>query len=99
MDEGIELANGLALSPDDRTLYFADSAARGIYAYDVHPGTGGLSERRVLSRIPVDDGIPDGLTTDADGFIWCACWYGRQVLRFALAAEESARTGKTIEIR
>ncbi|MFN3653157.1 MAG: SMP-30/gluconolactonase/LRE family protein [Armatimonadota bacterium] len=82
VDDGVELANGLALSPDDRTLYFADSAARTIYAYDVDPGTGRLSGKRRHVLLPVDDGIPDGITTDAEGFLWCACWYGGQVLRF-----------------
>ena len=82
VDEGLELANGLCLSPDDRTLYVADSAARRIYAYDVDPRSGGLSGKRTLVRLPVDDGIPDGMTTDSEGFIWCACWYGGQVLRF-----------------
>lgn len=82
VDDGIELANGLALSPDDQTLYFADSAARRIYAYEVHPETGRLSGKRTLVRVPVEDGIPDGITTDAEGFLWCACWYGGQLLRF-----------------
>ncbi len=81
VDDGIELANGLALSPDDRTLYFADSAARRIFAYDIHPNSGRLSGRRILVEIPTDDGIPDGLTTDSEGFLWVACWYGGKVLR------------------
>jgi sugar lactone lactonase YvrE len=45
-DEGIEHANGLGLSPDDRTLYFTDSTARSISVYDVDPANGGLSGRR-----------------------------------------------------
>jgi D-xylonolactonase len=91
VDEGIELANGLALSPEDRTLYFVDSAARIIYAYDVDPESGRLSGKRVFARVAVDHGIPDGLTTDADGFIWCACWYGGQVVRFDLAGRIERR--------
>jgi len=82
VDDGIELANGLALSPDDRTLYFADSAARRIYAFEVDPRSGRLSNRRTLAHVSVDDGIPDGLTSDSEGFLWCACWYGGQVVRF-----------------
>jgi len=82
VDEGIEIANGLGLSPDDRTLYFADSARRVIYAYRVHPVTGDLSQRREFVRIPREEGIPDGLTVDRDGFVWCAQWYGGQVVRY-----------------
>lgn len=82
VDEGIEIANGLGLSPDDRTLYFADSARRVIYAYDVDSATGNLSRRRVFVRVPGEEGLPDGLTVDREGFIWCAQWYGAQVVRY-----------------
>jgi D-xylonolactonase len=82
VDDGIELANGLALSPDDRTLYFADSAARRIYSYEVNAQTGELSRRALLVQIAAEDGIPDGLTVDLHGFIWCAQWYGGQVVRY-----------------
>jgi sugar lactone lactonase YvrE len=81
-DEGIELANGLGLGPDDRTLYFTDSTARSIYAYDVDPATGSLSGRRLFVRVPSDEGVPDGLTVDRQGFVWSAQWYGGRVVRY-----------------
>ena len=34
VDEGFGIANGLGFSPDERTMYFTDSAARAIYAYE-----------------------------------------------------------------
>ena len=40
LDAGFKLANGLGFSPDGRTLYFADSAERRIYAYDYDVATG-----------------------------------------------------------
>lgn len=80
VDEGIELSNGLGFSPDGRTLYFTDSAARKIYAYEVNPRTGDLSRRRVLVSVPRDEGIPDGLTVDSRGYVWSAQWYGAQVV-------------------
>lgn len=82
VDEGIELANGLALAPDNRTLYFADSAARRIYAYNVDPKTALLSGKRVFVQVPRTEGIPDGMTTDRDGGVWCAQWWGSQVVRY-----------------
>lgn len=82
VDDGIELSNGLGFSPDDRTLYYADSAARRIYAYDVDPADGSLSNKRVFVQVPGNEGIPDGLTVDAAGFVWCAQWYGGQVVRY-----------------
>lgn len=81
MDDGFELANGLAFSPDGRALYFADSTARKIYIYDVDGFTGGLRNRRVFVDIPCDEGLPDGLTVDAGGFVWSARWYGGEVTR------------------
>lgn len=82
VDEGIELSNGLGFSPDNRLLYFADSAARTIYVYDVDAKTGVLSHRRVFVHVPVEEGIPDGLTVDSDGYVWSALWYGAQVIRY-----------------
>ncbi len=82
VDEGIELSNGLGLSPDNGTLYFADTSARKIYAYDVDSRTGDLSRKRVFAAVPREEGIPDGLTVDSEGFVWCAHWYGAQVVRY-----------------
>ncbi len=80
--EGVHLSNGLALSLDHRTLYYADSAIRTIYAFDVDPATGALSNQRVFVRLPDDGGVPDGLTVDAEGSIWCAQWFDGQVVRY-----------------
>jgi len=82
MDEGIKLSNGLGFSPDNRTLYYADSGARRIYAYDVDQGTGDLTNRRDFVEVLLTEGIPDGLAVDADGYVWSAQWYGGQVVRY-----------------
>jgi D-xylonolactonase len=82
VEERVELSNGLGFSPDGRTLYYADSAPRVIYAYDVEPTSGRLSRKRVFARVGNDEGIPDGLTVDSHGFVWCAQWYGGQVVRY-----------------
>ena len=81
-DEGFSLPNGLAFSPDETMMYFADSAARRIYAYDYDRRTGGLRNRQVLVQVPDDEGVPDGLTVDAQGFLWSAQWYGSSVVRY-----------------
>lgn len=82
LDDGIHLANGLAFSLDCRTLYFTDSVARRIYAYDYNPRTGDARNRRVLVQVPGDEGVPDGLTVDTEGFLWSAQWYGSCVVRY-----------------
>lgn len=82
VDEGIRLANGLGFSPDGSTLYFTDSAARAIYAYDYRVSDGGIGNRREFVRVPIEDGIPDGLTVDAEGFVWSANWFGGRIVRY-----------------
>jgi sugar lactone lactonase YvrE len=81
-DEGIQFSNGLAFSPDCRTLYFADTLARCIYAYDWRREDGALGNRRVFVRVPREQGLPDGLTVDAQGFVWCAHWFGGCLTRY-----------------
>lgn len=81
MDEGFQISNGLGLSPDARTLYFADSGARAVYAYDVEPGSGRLKNRRELLSLAAEDGLPDGLTVDSEGYVWTALWYAGEVVR------------------
>lgn len=82
VDEGIELANGMGFGPEDRTLYVTDSAARTIYAHDVDSATGSLENKRIFVRVPEEEGLPDGLTVDAEGYVWSAQWYGSQVVRY-----------------
>jgi len=59
--------NGVALSPNGRTLYVTDSDARSIRAYDLD-GKGGEG-RIVIDKIP---GIPNGIRTDEKGNLWVA---------------------------
>ena len=82
VDEGFHLSNGLAFSPDSKTLYFTDSVSRCIYAYDYDVSSGEVSRRRVLIKVPSTEGLPDGMTVDAEGFIWSAQWYGSCVVRY-----------------
>ncbi len=82
LDEGFELSNGLGFSPDGRTLYFADSVAHKIYAYDYDVAGGTATGRRVFVDVGIEEGVPDGLVVDAEGFVWCAIWYGSSVMRY-----------------
>jgi len=82
LDEGFHLANGLGFSPDARTLYFTDSIARRIYAYDYDAETATAGNRRLLIQVPFEEGLPDGLAVDAEGFLWSAQWYGGCVVRY-----------------
>lgn len=83
LDEGIHLSNGIGFSPDDKILYYADTGVRKIYAYDYDVEKGEVSGKRVFVDVPDDQGIPDGLTVDAQGYVWSAQWYGSCVIRYA----------------
>jgi L-arabinonolactonase len=83
MATGFICSNGLGWSPDDRTMYFTDSMTRKIWAYDFQMSTGELGERRVFARLADNDGVPDGLTVDREGFVWSAIWDGWRLVRFA----------------
>ena len=82
LDEGIHLANGLGFSPDSSILYFTDSIQRRIYSYDFNVSDGSVRNRRVFAQVPQEEGIPDGLTVDKDGFVWSAQWYGSCIVRY-----------------
>ena len=65
------LPNGLAFSPDEKTLYVDDSERRVIRAFDVlEDGTLGNSHV-LLDMASPDAGVPDGMKVDAVGNIFC----------------------------
>jgi sugar lactone lactonase YvrE len=70
--DGIAVSNGLAWSPDGRTMYHSDSTAGVIEAWDFDPATGSRTGHRVLATLTSDDGRPDGAATDAAGNYWSA---------------------------
>lgn len=80
---GIAIPNSLAWSPDGRVMYFADTAADTIFAFDFDPGTGRLGRRRVFARTGDGPGSPDGSTVDAEGFLWNAEYGGSRLVRYA----------------
>ena len=42
-----------------------------------------LTNRRVFAQFSADEGVPDGLTVDAEGFLWCAQYGAGRISRFA----------------
>jgi sugar lactone lactonase YvrE len=70
--DGIKVSNGLAWSPDGRTMYHADSRGSYINAFDFDVATGGLSNARALMTLTEEQGLPDGAAVDNSGFYWSA---------------------------
>lgn len=81
MQSGLHVANGIGFSPDDRTMYLTDSARRRIDAFDFELETGRIASRRPFVQFAEGEGVPDGLTVDAEGGVWVALWDGWRVQR------------------
>ncbi|HSE79036.1 MAG TPA: SMP-30/gluconolactonase/LRE family protein [Alphaproteobacteria bacterium] len=82
--DGLWTPNGLAFSPDGRTMYLSDShpSVRTIWALDYDPGNGVASNRRTFFDTRTLAGRPDGGAVDADGCYWMAGVGGWQLVRF-----------------
>ena len=71
--EGLMVSNGLAWTPDGRTMFHSDSRGRWIDRWAFDPATGAISCRtRIAADIPEAQGRPDGAATDAEGCYWSA---------------------------
>lgn len=69
---GMANSNGLAWSPDGRTMYHAETTSGIIEAWDFDPATGVMSNHRILATMTNDLGRPDGAAVDAAGNYWSA---------------------------
>jgi gluconolactonase len=73
MVAAFEYPNGLALSPDERTLYVANTRwTKYIHAIELN-GAGEMMRRRIFADMSSDgtDGVPDGMKVDATGRVFC----------------------------
>jgi L-arabinonolactonase len=80
--EGVGCSNGLAWSPDGKTMYFTDSHTPTVWAFDFDTVTGDVENRRVFADLSFMDGIVDGATVDAEGCYWLTVPFKGKVLRY-----------------
>jgi D-xylono/L-arabinono-1,4-lactonase len=78
---GTGCANGMGFTPDLRRFYWTDSTAQLVYVADYERASGALTNRREFCRVPIEEGIPDGLCVDRAGHVWTARWGGSSLLR------------------
>ena len=78
----VGLSNGLDWTDDRRLFYYADSNSGRVDLFDTDPDTGALATRRPFVTVPEADGIPDGLTLDAEGCVWLAVWGSSELRRY-----------------
>lgn len=76
-------SNGIGWSPDNATMYFTETFKYAIHAYDFEFSTGNISNERVFASIQeVSKGSFDGLTVDAEGYVWSAIAGGGKIIRY-----------------
>ncbi|CAN5383323.1 SMP-30/gluconolactonase/LRE family protein [soil metagenome] len=78
---GVTISNGLTWNPVAGKFYYIDTPAMEIRSYDYDNATGELSGESVVRVISSEEGYPDGMTIDRDGFLWVALYAGGKVLR------------------
>lgn len=83
----VTVSNGLAWSPDGRTMYHSDSRGGVIFRHAYDAQTGEIGPRELFVQMQPDWGRPDGGATDEEGCYWsCGVSAGR-VNRFSPAGE------------
>ncbi len=82
MDTGFIVSNGMAFSPDDKSLVFGDSRGETMWRYDFDLDSGDIHNKRIFLST---NGLPwriDGATFDSEGYYWCALIGDSSVGRF-----------------
>lgn len=91
--DGVGTSNGLGFTPDRKQMYYTDTGAREIYLFDYDRASGAITNRRAFARVPnrPGEGGPDGMTVDAEGYVWSARWGGSCLVRYAPDGAEVQR--------
>jgi sugar lactone lactonase YvrE len=79
----IMVSNGLAFSPDGKTMYHADTPTHTIRRFDYDTARGIPSKPRDFARFSAETDRPDGGTVDIEGNYWTAFYRGGKVLRIS----------------
>jgi sugar lactone lactonase YvrE len=75
---GTTISNGLAWSGE--RFYFIDSTTQRVDLFDFDEADGEVANRRPFAEIDAADGLPDGMTVDAEDGVW-VCLFGGGALR------------------
>lgn len=88
--DNIAFANGMAVTPDNRSLMLAESHGNRLTAFDI-AADGSLSNRRVWADL---DGYPDGICLDAEG----AAWYADVPNKHCVRVREDGEVLQTVTV-
>lgn len=76
--EDVDFANGLAISPDGRHLYVAETFGNSVFRIPIRENRSS-GEREEVASVP--GALPDGLAFDTGGNLYVACYEPSRVLR------------------
>jgi sugar lactone lactonase YvrE/DNA-binding IclR family transcriptional regulator len=79
----VGMPKNVAFDPSGTRLYFSDAAENTVFVYAYDLATGALGERRVFVVAGEGRGQPNGLTVDAEGFVWVTFLGAWSICRFA----------------
>ena len=80
--DGIRIPNAISWSPNNKTMYFSDTRASIIWAFDFSLNTGAMTNKRIFVDLSQEIGRPDGATVDEEGYLWNAEYGGSRVVRY-----------------
>ena len=86
------ISNGIGWSPDGEVMYYIDSTTQRVVVFDFDLDSGELGDERLFVEIDPIDGLPDGLTVDADGGVWVCLFGGGHVRRYRPDGSLDARS-------
>jgi sugar lactone lactonase YvrE len=76
------ISNGIGWNPEGTTMYYIDSPTQRVVEFDYDLDTGELGQQRMFAEIDPVDGLPDGLTVDAEGCVWVCLFGGGRIRRY-----------------
>lgn len=81
---GLKISNGMGFADGGQVFYHTDSGDRAIRRYRYDLASGNIAPDGTVVCLDSPDGaVPDGMTLDAEGDLWTACWGGGCVRSYA----------------
>lgn len=95
--KGLNVVNGIAFSPDQKTFYAGDTFAEKVWFFDFDLDDGVISNQKLFVDFAGLPGRPDGAAIDEDGCYWVATPGGWEICRFTPSGHLDRRVKMPVE--